>query len=180
MTADITTPDSPRPTWERRPEESTPAYAAFVAYRDMGAERSCAKVARELGKSCTLVTRWSARHRWVERVTAWDAEQEWLWAAELGVRRREAVKRQADTATKLTDKALARLSTIDADDLSPAELARFLDLSTRIEARLYSLDPPVVSGQQVTIMFHEALRFPRTGLEAGDEDAGVVDPLAAP
>src|SRR4051812_26103370 len=50
-------------------------YAAFVLYRDMGPQRSTAAVGRELGKSKTLMDRWSAHWSWVERVEAWGAEQ---------------------------------------------------------------------------------------------------------
>lgn len=56
--------------WERRESESNPAYEAFRAYMRI---RSCAKVALELGKSTTLITRWSSDHDWVARVTEYDS-----------------------------------------------------------------------------------------------------------
>lgn len=56
--------------WERRDSESNPAYEAFRAYMRI---RSCAKVAHELGKSTTLITRWSSDHDWVSRVTEYDS-----------------------------------------------------------------------------------------------------------
>jgi hypothetical protein len=55
--------------WQRRDTESNPAYEAFRAYMRI---RSCSKVSQELGKSTTLITRWSSEHDWVERVTAYD------------------------------------------------------------------------------------------------------------
>lgn len=61
--------DDKRP-WERRDTESNPAYEAFRAYMRI---RSCTKVATELGKSVTLVTRWSSEHAWVSRITAYDS-----------------------------------------------------------------------------------------------------------
>ena len=42
--------------------------------RDMGAERSLAKVAQKLGKSKALMERWSVRWQWGQRAEAWDAE----------------------------------------------------------------------------------------------------------
>jgi len=47
----------------------------------MGAERSVRRVAKRLGKSASLVGRWSAEDDWPERAAAWDAE--------LDLRRRE-------------------------------------------------------------------------------------------
>ncbi len=59
--------------WHKQPDESPEAYAAFRAYRDLGSERSTAKVARKLGKSKQLMDRWSSRHGWVARAAAFDA-----------------------------------------------------------------------------------------------------------
>jgi len=56
--------------WERRDNESNPAYEAFRAYMRI---RSTPKVGVELGKSTVLITRWSAEHDWVARVTAYDS-----------------------------------------------------------------------------------------------------------
>lgn len=58
--------------WLRRTEETNPAYEAFREYLNMGPSRSCVKVAESLGKSTQLITGWSAKHDWVERVTAFD------------------------------------------------------------------------------------------------------------
>jgi hypothetical protein len=38
----------------------------------MGRKRSLSKVAKELGKSDTIITRWSHTHYWVERVNQYD------------------------------------------------------------------------------------------------------------
>ncbi len=58
--------------WDRWPKESPPAFAAFGIYRDMGRDRSCAKVGQELGKSKTLMDRWSRVNMWVARAQAFD------------------------------------------------------------------------------------------------------------
>lgn len=62
--------------WARRDKESDPAWQAFTIYRDMGLERSLSKVGSSLGKSKTLMDRWSAEHSWVERAVGWDAHQD--------------------------------------------------------------------------------------------------------
>jgi hypothetical protein len=70
--------------WERQPGETSRAYEAFSAYRDLGSARSLAKVGQLLGKSTGLMERWSAAHSWVDRVAALEARDEML--------RREAVE----------------------------------------------------------------------------------------
>ena len=58
--------------WTRRDGETTPAYAAFKLYLTMGADRSCAKVAKDLGKSTTLIEGWSVTNEWANRILAYD------------------------------------------------------------------------------------------------------------
>jgi hypothetical protein len=50
--------------------EGTKPYAAFRAYVEMGDNRSTGKVARQLSKSRQLITRWSSKFRWQERIAA--------------------------------------------------------------------------------------------------------------
>ena len=42
--------NAPPEVWERQEGETAQAFQAFAAYRDMGAERSLAKVAQKVGK----------------------------------------------------------------------------------------------------------------------------------
>ena len=70
--------------WERQEGETSRAYEAFSAYRDLGSARSLAKVRQLLGKSTGLMERWSAAHAWVDRVAALEARDE--------IVRREAVQ----------------------------------------------------------------------------------------
>lgn len=67
--------------WTQQPEESPEAFEAFVIYRDLGTRRSQARVASELGKDKSLISRWSREWSWRERI--------WHWAREVDRRRRE-------------------------------------------------------------------------------------------
>lgn len=59
--------------WDRMKGESRQAYQAFRVYLRLGPlNRSLAATGRELGKSTTLMSRWSARWSWVERTEAHD------------------------------------------------------------------------------------------------------------
>ena len=60
--------------WERQEGESVQAFEAFTLYLEMGGERSLRAVGQKLGKSSTLIERWSATKRWVERAAAYDAD----------------------------------------------------------------------------------------------------------
>lgn len=59
---------------EQQVKETDVAFAAFRVYLEHGPQRSTAKVAQALGKSKTLVDRWSSRHQWVRRVREFEAE----------------------------------------------------------------------------------------------------------
>ncbi len=52
------------------------AFEAFAIYRDMGTDRAIDAVARELGKSHTLMGRWSKRWQWVDRIEAWGHHED--------------------------------------------------------------------------------------------------------
>ena len=67
----------PREAWDKRPTESAVAFEAFTEYRNFGVKRSLDKVAKKLGKSNQLMSRWSRQHEWVARSAAWD-EAEYL------------------------------------------------------------------------------------------------------
>ena len=59
--------------YERKPNESAKAFAAFRTYAGQGPKRSLAAVGQVLGTSVGLIERWSRRHDWVNRVRAHDA-----------------------------------------------------------------------------------------------------------
>lgn len=59
--------------WERQAKESHQAFQAFSTYRDMPPPRSIRGVGQQLGKSFTLMDRWSRVWRWVNRADAYDS-----------------------------------------------------------------------------------------------------------
>lgn len=132
--------DTAGETWERRDGESAPAWEAFVSYRDLGPARSITKVARQLGKSRALVGRWSRTYAWVLRAAAWDQEQDRIFAAEQQQARREMARRHAKLAQAVLAKAVARLQGLNAQELSPGELLRYIQTATDIERRAFGAD----------------------------------------
>ncbi len=57
--------------WERLPDESGAAFAAFKCYLELD-ERNIQKVSTELSKSRQLITRWASEYDWKERAIAYD------------------------------------------------------------------------------------------------------------
>ena len=59
-----------------QPGDPGTSFAGFVLYREMaGDHRSVREVARRLGRSQSLIDRYSSRWNWVERASTWDLGQ---------------------------------------------------------------------------------------------------------
>lgn len=106
--------------WDRLPEETAEAYAAFQAYLKLGAGRSIATVARHQGgiraasdgiRPSGKFTRWGNRNRWADRAKAWDEHLADLNARAAERAARESAERNArDVAEKRQQFALANWS----------------------------------------------------------------------
>jgi hypothetical protein len=59
--------------FEQQARESDKAFAAFSVYLSQGTDRSLAKAAVKLGRSVTLMERWSKRFDWPARIAAYNA-----------------------------------------------------------------------------------------------------------
>jgi hypothetical protein len=59
--------------YERLPNETGPAWAAFCVFREMGPERTQAATCRSIGKSQGHIHNWAKKYRWKARAAAWDA-----------------------------------------------------------------------------------------------------------
>jgi hypothetical protein len=128
--------NTPKP-WERQPDETAKPYEAFCVYRDMGTERSLRKVSERLGKSETLMARWSTKNNWVERAAAWDDEQERIEREITQKQQREDIKkmrkRHAALATQMLLKAATALSSLKEEDVKAADISRMVDVASKLE-----------------------------------------------
>jgi hypothetical protein len=141
-----------RPPIEGAPWEADPAWhparrEGFVAYRDMP-DRSIRAVARALGKSSTLVGRWSSKDGWPDRVAAWEAECDRRVREEFHDAAADVARAQAEDAAELRralmvpGRALAaRIDRLRAEgsgeplqDLSLADLMRLTIAAARVFA----------------------------------------------
>lgn len=123
--------------WERQPKETSQASEAFIEYRDMGRERSVRAVAQRLGKSATLISRWSSQHEWVKRAAAWDAEQDRKEREAAEAQRIKDIiamrKRHADLANAMLIKAARALNRTKEEDIKPADISRMTEVAAKLE-----------------------------------------------
>jgi hypothetical protein len=122
-----------RQPWLRQPGESAKAFEGFLAYAEFGVDRSITKAAQKIGKSPSLLARWSQRHKWTARTAAWDSDQ-----AEVRRRKRlahfmEMEDRHRQVAIAFQAKVIQRMNLIRPEELSPLELAKWFEIATKIE-----------------------------------------------
>ena len=129
--------------WDQQTKESGRAFAAFVAYRDLGLRRSCSAAAAQLGLAAQSILELSKRHSWQERVRAWDAnvdkefQKEQIEAVKTMKRRQISLALKAQKAAeKGLKKFIAQFS--DGERVSPYAtkpdaLSKLLDVGCRLE-----------------------------------------------
>jgi hypothetical protein len=128
--------------WDQQSKESSRAFAAFIAYRDLGLRRSCVAVAEQLKINTSSVLELSKRHNWQERVKAWDqhidqeTQKEQIEAVKIMKKRQIAL---ALKAQKAADKGLKRfIAQFNEDRVSPYAtkpdgLSKLMEAGCRIE-----------------------------------------------
>ncbi|NCB72462.1 MAG: hypothetical protein EOM45_11900 [Clostridia bacterium] len=141
------------PTWGRQEGETTKAYAAFCAYRDYGIDRSIQKVVNkyiENAWSMPLLLRWSANHNWVKRCAAFDSYMDKERQKEYLAQTLEISRRQAQSARRIQDIAIERLSSLDPITLTNQELLRYLEVGMRLEREALACGPITSSTEETT------------------------------
>ena len=111
--------------WGRLPEETSEAFEAFVAYRDMGAKRSVEKLMKlygsadpSFGKSRRNFEAYSTKYAWVERVAAWEAFLDSERRRAILTKVEEMSHRHAAIAQAMQGKVIERMQTIKPEDLT--------------------------------------------------------------
>ena len=141
--------------WEQLPAESGPAYAAFLAYRGTGPERSFVGAARVVGKGESLLRRWAGRYRWRERAWQWDLQQSRQDEAELRQHRATVLRERLDDLDRMGRACLAFFRTMVRRDpgtgevtfdtrFTPQVALRFLELALKAQG---AFDRPTPEGK---------------------------------
>lgn len=122
--------------WDKRSDETPKAFAAFAVYRDMGTSRSLERVRQDVGKSpgsIRQLERYSSAHAWVARAEAYDAHIDALAQRKQQAEVLKMRTRHAQLATAFQNKVVERLQTLNSAELTPTQLAQWLEASVKIE-----------------------------------------------
>jgi hypothetical protein len=130
-----------RAPWDRQPRESSPAFQAFQTYLDLGPSRSLAAVGQKLGKSRSLLSRWSAHWHWQDRLAAYESELGRKAMEAEAEEREEARRYYIRGSRQLADRALLRLlgneeqgyRPLDVNSLTAADVVRLWEAGLRGE-----------------------------------------------
>jgi hypothetical protein len=119
--------------WEQYEYEGSKAYEAFACYRDMGRKRSISKVAKELGKNDSLISRWSVRHDWIYRANQYDA---YMDKVRLEAREKQ-VKQYEELIMKyaifMTQKGGQKIESIDPSKITVSDAIKMIDFGVKLE-----------------------------------------------
>jgi len=193
-----TASESPEP-WEQQPGEPNRWYARFERFRLAGPSRSllgAVKAEREqVGKRSTrsVPQAWAKAAqlwRWRERAEAWDAHERCKARAAHAQQVEEMNRRHVQEVRGLQSAAIGRLKSLNLEQLSPAEVLRFLVAAAKLErtalgepetieeqrhtgagggAVLFTLEDAVRADQELEEWNHDRLQPPGSGpLPEGD------------
>ena len=130
----------PFESWERLAGESSGAFAAFCAFRDLGAERNIRKAVDSYEKDESVRPKryrvwrnWSTAFRWRERAADFDRYMEKLKQAEL----RKTIEAQGEQHRKVTGKMLEvvskKLDLMDPADLTQGTVTEWVETAIKVE-----------------------------------------------
>lgn len=140
--------------WEKQAGESSKAYEAFVAYRDLGAGRTLVDVAQRAGKAYSLIRRWHKNWDWEIRASAWDnriSERAAMKAAEEYSRMIETQLNIGKMLQARATKALQRLDLEKVSERSLPAILKMLESGIRIERSARELETLSSKPKMLTI-----------------------------
>jgi hypothetical protein len=173
--------------WEKRDGETARAYAAFLAYRDMGPERSVVGAYRVMAGREKAVRPpgywkgWAERHSWTFRADQFDAHL--LHLADSELKRRVGAKMSQWGA--LVDGLLAavakelrrRIAMLDREDLDERAISSLGSIAQSVDIALKA--DRLVSGEAVEKLDHAVGRHAIDPRTARDELLRRLDGIAA-
>ena len=114
--------------WERRANETNPAYEAFKVYLTLE-ERSYPRVATAVSKSLTLIKRWAKAHDWRARADAWDNELSRKALEKASAEFASMVERQINIGRMLQSRGANAIQRMDFSNLPPKFLPALVEMT---------------------------------------------------
>jgi len=190
---------SPGQAWERRPDESRPAYDGFVAYYRMGQDRSLRRLAEVLAKALSLLGRWSSTYDWPARVREWEEQERREAAREKRHLSEQTRQRREENAEQLERVAMVGLRSLVVRDpatgeprfdqrLKPAEVAALIRVACQLLPTPHEQPPPEGDEadplgdfsdedlQQLNDMLQEGLDEPQEQADGRSQEQGAAEP----
>jgi hypothetical protein len=139
----------PYESWVKLTGETSLAYSAFCAFRDMGAERSIRKAVENAetdkskwDKRYAVWRNWSNLYRWRERAEGYDRHLEKLKQEEM----RKTIEAQGELHREVTGKMLEvvkkKLDTMNPEDLTQGNVTDWVQTAIRAEREAAGLITP--------------------------------------
>jgi hypothetical protein len=139
--------------WERQPAETLKRYSQFRTYLDMSRMRTVRAAAEQLSVSYGHMRNVSAVMLWAKRADAWDTHRDQLFEATWIEERRKAAENDAKILSAILAKVAARLASLKPEDLSPADVARLVDIAMRHRRTLFGDGPEITVGSGTKIRY---------------------------
>lgn len=108
----------PLRSWDRQPTERDKAWKAFVAYRDLGVERTLREAAKAVGLTLGHVGRWSAQHQWKRRAEEMDRHLDRVAQHEREAAIKEMARKHVMAAEFMWRKALEVIQKTPTEDIA--------------------------------------------------------------
>lgn len=175
--------------WERRPDETTKAYAGFAAYRDLGVKRSIESAWKQYANTDKKMSGyfglWAAEFDWVARAAAYDdyidAEARKRLDREAIRRKADMLRRHAEVGKVLQTRGLQFLQQHGIDRGSDAITAIIKGIDTERKSEglpEYLLQVMDATDDELARQYNELLAT-IGGTGSGNEEAGDGDPATA-
>jgi hypothetical protein len=130
----------PYESWERLAGESSSAFAAFCAFRDMGLERNIRKAVESVEKNAALQPKkygvwrnWSNQFHWRERASDYDRYIERLKQEELRKTIEAQGEKQRQVTGKMLDVVSKKLDTMNPEDLTQSAVPEWVQTAIKAE-----------------------------------------------
>lgn len=144
--------ETPLP-WERHglggEKDSDESFEAFEIYRNLGLQRSFAKVAAQLGKSAPLIERWGRRDNWRVRVQSWDRHSARIINEKVLLGTAAMRERAAGIGLNLqvmAAKRLMKMTEEEIQELSVGQMAMMIRVGQAVESSARAISPEEIDG----------------------------------
>jgi hypothetical protein len=133
-------------SWEKLPDESAAAFAAFCVFRDYGCERNIKKAVAasesetsKQSKKYRVWRLWSMRFQWFKRAADYDVYVDRLKQAE----RRKTIEQREEAYREVTGKMLQvvnkKLDLMDANELTQTNVTEWMTAAVKTERDIFGI-----------------------------------------